>query len=389
MKLQRLPTVASLLTDACASAKPRQEPLDGVTIECYEDSVPPFVEGELLRLYGSVFSSLAQFRVGGALPPGTSTFLARSGGKIVSLLLYRRLRARVQVLNEVARIGVDEMERFASHIFSRYPRVGVITFRAVESEQRVLSLVHQRYNCLENIAMHLPASEQEYLAALGKNTRRNIKRYGERLQRAFPSFEFKVFEAEDISSELIEQVVGFNRARMAGKRKTSVIDEQETERLLRIARSCGLVGVAIIDGEVCAGAISYRCGGNYVLDVLAHDPRYDEYWVGILCCYMTICACIARGGKEFHFLWGRYDYKFALGAQQRDLDEVFIYASRLHVLRNLDIALSAAWRSYRRRAKLMLEAGKRERSSSGGVFARALQTLRATRKFASRASGKG
>ena len=45
----------------------RQVEPDGITIACYQNHVPPFVETEMERLYQNIFSSIAQFRVYGAL----------------------------------------------------------------------------------------------------------------------------------------------------------------------------------------------------------------------------------------------------------------------------------------------------------------------------------
>lgn len=89
-----------------------------------------------------------------------------------------------------------------------------------------------------------------------------------------------------------------------------------------------------IDGQVCAGTINYRVADNYFLQVVAHAPAYDDYGLGTLCCYLTICECIARRGDEYHFLWGRYEYKYRLLGVERDLSHLLIYRSRLHMALN-------------------------------------------------------
>jgi CelD/BcsL family acetyltransferase involved in cellulose biosynthesis len=328
-----------------------------ILISCYENDVPFFLEAELEQLYGSMYSSLAQFRIYSA-DKDTSTYIVRQDGKAITIFLFQRENNRVQVVNEVIEVSEEEVDRFAAYVFNTFPWAGLITFKAVRTDIRRLRYPFQRFNYLEDIVLSLPDSAEEYLAMLGKNTRRNIKRYTKRLQEKFPSVEYGVCVQDEIDAETIFDIADLNRARMADKSKVSSIDREEAERIYRLARDCGLVGVIKIDGRICAGGISYRIGSNYFLSVIAHDPRYDDYWLGILCCYLTICECIARGGKEFHFLWGRYDYKFTLLGVKRDLDNLAIYRSRTGLLLNMGVAFKIAFKGYLRLATLWLQDAK-------------------------------
>lgn len=325
------------------------------SVVCYENQVPPFVEEEVERLYGNIFSSLTEFRIYGWQGNGTSTYIARDGNQPRSIFLFERKGGRIRVLNEAIRIDRDELDRFSHFVFTRYRDVNVISFKAIETDVQSLPYPYQRFNHLEDITLSLPPSVEKYTAGLGKNTRRNIKRYGDRLRKAFPDCRFEVLEKDEITDHLIRTLIAFNRERMANKSIDSVIDEAETRRIVALTRACGIVGVIRIDGEIVAGAVAYRAGQNYFLNVLAHDPRYDDHWVGFLCCYDTVRSCIERGGKEFHFLWGRYEYKFALGAVQRDLDNVTIYRSRLQFLLNSRVAWLQAAEGYRRQLKVWLK----------------------------------
>ncbi|HEY8609348.1 MAG TPA: GNAT family N-acetyltransferase [Noviherbaspirillum sp.] len=324
-------------------------------IVCYENEVPPFVESAVEQLYGNIFSSLREFRVYGWKGGETSTYVARTGNETRAMFLFERRKGRVRVLNESIRIDKEELDRFSRYIFSRYADVSVISFKAIETDVRALPFPHQRFNHLEDFTLALPSTVDAYLASLGKNTRRNIKRYGERLRKTFPSCRFEIYEKDAVPEQHIRALIDFNRSRMANKNIASVIDEEETRRIVELTHACGHVGLLTIEGEVVAGAISYRAGTNYFLNILAHDPRFDDYWAGFLCCYETVASCIARGGTEFHFLWGRYDYKIALGAVQRDLDNVTVYRSRLQLLLNGRLAWHEAAEGYRRQAKVWLK----------------------------------
>lgn len=361
----------------------RAAPADDVSVVCHENQVPPFVESELDRLYGHIFSSLPQLRVYGELGARTSTYVARQGGKIIALLLFRRDGNVVRVLNQSIRIGSAELRRFTDYIFSTCRAVSAISFHAVQPDTSELRHPHQRYNCADDIVIALPGSAEAYQASLGKNMRRNLRRYMDRLTRAFPSFRVDFHEGEKADAQQIRAIIGFNRARMAGKNKVSTLDELETERIVQLTQECGLLSVASIDGRICAGGIAYRVGDNFFLYVIAHDPAYDDYWVGILTCYLTICGCIARGGKAFHFLWGRYDYKFALGAVLHTLDHVDIYRSRARYLLNGPaIARTAVGREVYRLKFALLDMARRKDSLAARVVSRAVARLRRMKRFA-------
>jgi len=359
--------------------------VNDVAISCYENEVPLFVEAELERLYGNIFSSLSQFRIYGWNSRGTSTYVVRRDSIPIVILLYRRDGSTVQVMNEVITLEHAEIGRFSSFVFERYSEVSVVAFKAIETERKRMPFPFQRYNHLEDMELDLPASVDAYFPTLGKSTRRNIRRHLDRIGRAFPSFRFEVLEREAMPPGRVREIIELNRTRMAGKNIESIIDEQETQRIIDLVKVCGLVGVVTIDGRLCAGAISFTSGQNYFLNVLAHDPRYDDYWLGFLCCYLTICESIARGGKEFHFLWGRYDYKYLLGARRRDLDNIVLYRSRLQLLRNADIARKIAVDGYKRAFKVWIKYGDSFLSQQAR---RLLERLRAWRKAAQEAEAE-
>lgn len=325
---------------------------DPVTIACYENSVPSFVEAELERLYGNIFSTLLQYRTYGVDIGRMNTYVVRAGGDVVGLYLFLRQQNRVVVLNEGIRLGGADLQRFCDYVFSKYGDVDVICFKAVETGVKAFAYPLQRVNYLEDLVLALPPTVEEYTGRLARHTYRNIRRYMERLRRDHPSFRFALYRNAELGESNIRAIIELNRARMARKNIVSAIDESETRHIIDIATACGAVGAITIDGRICAGAISYRTGDNYFLNVLAHDPRYDAYGLGLLCCFLTICECIRQGGREFHFLWGRYDYKFALLATQRDLDCVSVYRSHAHLLLNLKHAMRLAFHGGVRQAKL-------------------------------------
>lgn len=383
MKIENITTGSSLGGTPAIRPEPRHEAMhDSLHVACYEHEVPPFVGEEMERLYGHISSSLIQFKIYGGLTEQTSTYVVRKGDEFTTILLFRRDGERVDVINQSIKLTSEDIARFAQHIFTTYKAVNLISFHAVQAEALELPFPFQRFSCTDDIVLKLPGTVDEYLASLGKNTRRNIRRYMDRLKRTFPSFRYDCHVGDAVNEQHVRAIIEFNRARMAGKHKVSTIDCEEEERIVQLAKACGLIGVATIDGRICAGAIAYRCGENYFLYVIAHDPQYDGYWIGILCCYLTICECIVRGGKAFHFYWGRYEYKFSLGAVARQLDHIAIYRSRTQVLLNARSALRIVYNGYMNKTRLaLLEKARQRDSLASRLLSQTFNHLRRGKRF--------
>lgn len=323
-------------------------------VSLYENAVPPFVGPELESLYEHVFSSLAQFRIYSGISDNTHTYVARQEGKVIAVLLFRCEGRCATVLNEQIAMSSDAIDRFTRYVFERFCTIDKLVFPAIRSEVRQLAFPSQEFYRTEDIVLKLPPTPEDYLASLGKATRKNMKYHGNRLRRNYPGLEFRVFIDGDIPDQHVRNIVELNRARMAAKNKLSEIDAKETDRLVRLVRRGGLVSAMLLAGRVVAGTVCSRVGGNYFMHINAHDPMYDDARLGKLCCFMTINDCITRHGKEFHFMWGRFEYKYLLLGVQQDFNELVIYRSTARLLLHGRSALLTAFNGYGREWKFRL-----------------------------------
>lgn len=339
-----------------------------VSVTCYENEVPLFVEQALAGLYGNIFSSMAHLEVHGSTF-GASTYIARKDNEVTCVLLFKHDKNEVRVINEGMRISQDEIERFVRFIFETYKSVRKITFNAISSEIDKSSFFSKRFPATENIILSLPLTEEEYVAKLGKSTRKNIKHHLSRLKRSFPSFQHEVYETEEVREEDMLTVIGFNKMRMAGKNKVSHLNEEKIARIIQLVKRCGFISLIKIDGRICAGAICYRTGLTVTSHVNAHDPQYDDFRLGTLCCYLAICESIKRGAKEFHFLWGRYEYKYALLGVDHNFESIFIYRSYMNVLLDGKILLRNELNSRMQKLKMWLA----EEAKKDNLFAKHLK----------------
>lgn len=299
-----------------------------VRISHFDNEVPAFAGPEIDRLYGHLYCSPSYFEVANELG-GASTYVAQKSGVPVAVLLYRLTGHEVTVLNDYAAIDAEEIRRFADYIFNVFEAVKVVSFRKIRAGLLNIDRPRHAINCIEDLVVSLPQTVKEYDAALGRNMRRNIKRNTNALLKDYPSYRFQFYHEGDISEQHVRDIVSLSCLRMKSKNIEPRFNEEETRWIIDYAQKCGIAGVATIDGRVCAGIIGFRIGQGYFMHVIAHDLRFNEYSLGILCCYHAICEAIVRGAKRCHLLQGRYGYKYRLLAERRDIVHLDIYRNRL------------------------------------------------------------
>lgn len=349
---------------------------DNIDTSLHLYEIPAFAEDELERLYENIYASMKEWRVTSELRSDVSAYVERKSGIVTALYLFRVCGREARVLNEGIRIESAEAERFSVAVFAACPGVGVITFHAVRCTVHRLRYPCHRYECLEDIVLKLPASGDAYLAKMGSATRSYIKRYLNKARRSLPSFQHDVTFGADIDTQELREVIAFNKLRMEGKGKEQGIDERELQRILALAKECGMLSVVRIDGKIRAGTINFRIGDNYFLEVIAHDPAYNEFRLGTLCCYLTICECIARNGSEYHFLWGPQEYKFRLQGVQEELDHLTIYRSRWHAMLCAGMVMQNLRREWSRKGRSWLRRASEGESGAGRLLNQAIGMLR-------------
>lgn len=325
-----------------------------LTQYCWRGQVPSWTGPALERLYGNQYATLAQFRLDHDLFHA-STYAAYRGAELQALFVFGLRDGVVEVFNEVICLSADDVNCFAGYVFSSFAEARVIVLRAVHIPRTAWAYPSQQHDYLEDFWITLPSSVDAYTASLIKNNRRNVRRHERDLRDEVGKYQFDIQEKAAIDPRHIDAIVLFNHARMAGKNKESAVREREADKIKKLVLEYGRVGVITIGARVCAGAIACQVDDNYFLLLMAHAPAYDRFSLGFLCCYMFICDCIARHGKEFHFLWGDYDYKRSFLGQYRSLNKLLLYRSRAAELQHSRLAMRTAFAAGRRRALVWLK----------------------------------
>lgn len=343
--------ILRVISTHATAASPFSIPI--LSADFHVGRVPIFVENELARLYGHLYSSLPFIRLFRPMQD-VSTYVSRKDDRVVAVLLYRKRRGCVTVLNEYCTLDQAALQRFTTDVFDTFADVDVVRLHHLDTDLRALAMPFQRHACSEDYVLALPATVDAYTGLLGKSTRRNIKRYSAKLLDDHPSFTLRFHAGAEIDIRQLRMLLRMSEAKIRSKGRCFAVDADFAERMLILATQCGFVAVATIDGKLCAGLICFRNGAHYVAKVVAHDSAFDDYWLGTLCYYRTICEAIRRGGSVFNLGMQRYDYKTRLLGIRRDLDSVAIYRSRQAQLRRIDHVLDMANDDLLRRVKLHL-----------------------------------
>lgn len=306
-----------------------------ISTAVYLNRIPFFVKDELQRLYGHIHSSLPYIQAFYATEQ-VSTYVARHGGIPTAILLFRFGKRSIEVLNKTMQIDQSELRRFAAYMFGRFPSVDVISIEAVQTDLSHFPYPLQRGHAMENILLTPPATPEEYTSRLGKSTRSNLKYYRAKLEKSFAAVSFQSYEKEAINEQLVHDLIKLSEARITAKKINFSINSEFAKCLVDLTRVCGVVNVIWVDGQLCAGAISYRVGTDQYTKVIAHDPKYNAYSPGMLCFYLAICESIAKGVNRYHLGGGRYDYKIRLLGVQQDMEQVTLYRSERAMIMNGD-----------------------------------------------------
>lgn len=305
----------------------------GLASEFHRWPLPGYVWPALERRYHSIFCSEPQLRIHGGLTSRIEAWVSRSDGRIATLMLFERHGGHARVLNEVFELSGDELRAFADAVFEHYPELQAVTVRA-----SFFDPVPGRYFCLsaaisEDYQLNLPRSADDWIASLSPRTREKFRAFLRRAQRQQPGFCFRTIASSAIEEAQVRQVIDFNRARMAVKRRRFGMSEADERHLCQLMRERGWLGVIEINGQIRAGTLCTLAGDDLYMHVIAHDPAFDDLRLGFLCCALTIQAAIGRQLRRFHFLWGHYDYKVRLGGERKPLHRVLLLRSPLAMLR--------------------------------------------------------
>lgn len=302
-----------------------QYPYDGDLAVSYLGNPPPFIWTALESLYHSSFCSEAHLKAYASVDHQTHTWVSRQAGVIDAVLLFNIKNHSAVVLNELIALSNIHIDRFSIYIFEKYHAVKIIQFKALYQQEQDINFPHQAFVFSENFILTLPESTDLWLQSLTKKMRATLRYQMTRSQRVIPQCIFRCIAQHEITPLLVQHVLMLSRLRMQKKGKRFGLSDSEAQCLMVEMRERGVIYALEVDGKIIAGLLCTFCGKDLFFHIIAHDLAFDAVRAGLLCCYHSIVAAINNKYERINFLWGRYQYKLQLGAQEKKLIKLTVF----------------------------------------------------------------
>ncbi len=166
----------------------------------------------------------------------------------------------------------------------------------------------------------LPGSWDEYLEALGKKDRHELRRKIRRAAEALPGLSFRVTETREDLPRDLASFVALHRRSHPDKR--DFMDDRMAGFFGELAGellSAGWLRLAFLSagGKDVAAAFQLSWGAAVLLYNSGFDPEKREASPGLLLVARCIEDAIRLGLREYDFLRGRERYKYDLGGRDR------------------------------------------------------------------------
>jgi hypothetical protein len=314
-----------------------------VSTRFYDSAIPAFADAALERLYANIYCTLSRISLYERLDD-IHTFAAADEHDIVLLILFRIDRSTVRIVNQQVALSAGDLVYFAVNVFSRYPAARRIEGYALDTpvDASTFAFPVQVLPELEENVVALPSSADAYMRQLGKSTRELMRRSMRKCTAQFPSCRFEVLSTHQITARHVRALVDLTDQRMDARNAAPYVENTDIDRIVRLARSHGYLGIMLIDDTIVAACLCSRVGTRHFLHLVGHAPRFDAYRPGRQVTLHTICHAIAIGGTELWMMGGHHDWKSHFLARRKTLGSVTIYRSR--------VAALVCWRTLLRNA---------------------------------------
>lgn len=164
--------------------------------------------------------------------------------------------------------------------------------------------------------LELPESFDDYLAALSKKERHEMRRKRRRYEASVGA---QAFRREADVGPLFDQFVRFHRMSPGEKGDfMTPLMEDYFARLLQLP-GWGIDSLVDPDGALVAAGFGYFDETGYYLYNSAYDPHHADVSPGVVLLGSLIELNIDRRSPVFDFLKGDEHYKYRLGAKPRQL----------------------------------------------------------------------
>lgn len=161
----------------------------------------------------------------------------------------------------------------------------------------------------------LPATWEEYLSLLDKNSRHELRRKQRRLLPE-PTVSFQTVASSDtLETDMADFLRLFLDSKEAKTQFLTPLMEAFFKDAVRLSCSNGWLRLFFLDisGTRASAAIVFDVGDTYYLYNSGYDRQFSHLSVGLILKARCIEEAIMAGKKRFDFLRGKEPYKYDLG----------------------------------------------------------------------------
>lgn len=168
----------------------------------------------------------------------------------------------------------------------------------------------------------LPATWDEYLQALPKKDRHELRRKLRRLYDSGASVELEVYaEPDEVAREMDEFLRLHTISRQDKAEFMSGAMPAFFRRMAMAMAGAGLLRLFMlrVDGKAAATVLCFDAGTSLYMYNSGYDPEFSSYAVGLLSKALVLKWAIEQGKETLDFLRGNESYKYDLGAKDRKI----------------------------------------------------------------------
>ena len=175
-------------------------------------------------------------------------------------------------------------------------------------------------------AAALPGSWDEFLAALPKKHRHELRRKMRRLEASGDVRTLTVSEPAGLEQH-VDRFLGLMES--TNEMKAAFLTDERRMFFHLIASEAAARGALRlsfleIDGRLAATCMVFDYGGEYMLYNSGYDPEMSSLSVGLISKALAIREAIGAGRRTFDFLKGAERYKYGLGGSDRPIHRIVI-----------------------------------------------------------------
>ena len=174
--------------------------------------------------------------------------------------------------------------------------------------------------------IELPQTWEQYLAALSKKDRHELRRKFRRLDSSLNWSWCTFITPEDVAGNFSEFI---SLMRLSRVDKDQYLTPTRLEFFRRITQRMSQLGAARlsfldVDGERVAANLCFDYASSRLLYNSGNNPEFSYYSVGILLNALCLKQAIEQGLGYFDFLRGPEPYKLRLGGQRQNLYQMTV-----------------------------------------------------------------